>query len=654
MKKYFILIFLMVSVTLNATTYYVAASGGNNENSGTAGSPWATLAYAVTAVSSGDIIYMQAGTHTIPARIALPQGVSLTGTGDGSVITNTSLTSRINYGPNGSNGDAIINLVSSSVVNGSQSISNLKFDGANLTCSHAIYIMNRHNVKIHHCTFVKFNYCAVVWWAQGTGDGTPPATRLSGSEFYSNTVTDCAGYNSPDNSYYGALYCGGHVGMLIHDNTMIMNGHSSGNQGWPIKFWLWGGMMNGCKIYNNWLEKTDYSVWDFAIESTGEDGMEIYNNTIRGGVDLNKQNYSGTYTYSVWIHDNTIGPTGSVSGLYAAGITLEHNNSHVLIERNLIQNCSPAILFTPRTLDQTSVTIRYNVMKNIWASSYYNEGITMNPGGSGVDINGFYVYNNIIHGNNSVESGLKFVHAGGTAITSATNFEVINNIILNFKGYNGNPMNLTGAGVYSNLKITNNVFYNNSSNSPILSGTPTNYTYQDNLTSNPLFVSSGSDFHLQSGSPAINVGKNLGLTTDFDSNSVPINSIPDIGAYEYGSSPPEEEPILVTSITVSGTGGATTISIDNGTLQMLASVLPVDADDQTVTWSRTNGTGAAYISSGGLLTALTDGTVTVRATANDGSGVYDDQLITISNQIKYVSINGKQVILNGKTVIKNE
>lgn len=45
----------------------------------------------------------------------------------------------------------------------------------------------------------------------------------------------------------------------------------------------------------------------------------------------------------------------------------------------------------------------------------------------------------------------------------------------------------------------------------------------------PLLVSS-SDFHLQNGSPAINAGVDVGLTTDYEEN--PIVGIPDIGAYE--------------------------------------------------------------------------------------------------------------------------
>lgn len=92
------------------------------------------------------------------------------------------------------------------------------------------------------------------------------------------------------------------------------------------------------------------------------------------------------------------------------------------------------------------------------------------------------------------------------------------------------------------------------------------------------------------------------------------------------------EGTLVSSITVTGAGGAAAIVTNSGTLQMSASVLPGNASDSTVMWSVINGTGTATISSGGLLTASTNGTVTVRATANDGSGVYGEKQITISGQ----------------------
>ena len=62
--------------------------------------------------------------------------------------------------------------------------------------------------------------------------------------------------------------------------------------------------------------------------------------------------------------------------------------------------------------------------------------------------------------------------------------------------------------------------------------------------------------------------------------------------------------IPVTGITVTGASGATTITTDNGTLQLTATVTPTDATNKTVTWSVVNGTGQATINSTGLLTAV--------------------------------------------------
>jgi uncharacterized repeat protein (TIGR02059 family) len=90
--------------------------------------------------------------------------------------------------------------------------------------------------------------------------------------------------------------------------------------------------------------------------------------------------------------------------------------------------------------------------------------------------------------------------------------------------------------------------------------------------------------------------------------------------------------IPVTSITVTGDGGSTIISTDKGTLQLSAMVLPANATNKTVTWSLVNGTGEASISTTGLVTAKLNGTVTARATANDGSGFYGTLIITMTNQ----------------------
>lgn len=85
--------------------------------------------------------------------------------------------------------------------------------------------------------------------------------------------------------------------------------------------------------------------------------------------------------------------------------------------------------------------------------------------------------------------------------------------------------------------------------------------------------------------------------------------------------------ISVTDITVIGTGGAESIQV-GGTLQMLAEIFPENAANKNVTWSL-SGSGAE-ISADGLVTGTAAGSVTVRATAQDGSGVYGEKSITIN------------------------
>jgi hypothetical protein len=90
--------------------------------------------------------------------------------------------------------------------------------------------------------------------------------------------------------------------------------------------------------------------------------------------------------------------------------------------------------------------------------------------------------------------------------------------------------------------------------------------------------------------------------------------------------------IRVSSISLTPEGDTATIDRDNGTLQIHALILPVNATDTTLTWTVRNGTGKASISATGLLNAIANGTVTVVATAHDGSGVSDSLEVTISGQ----------------------
>ncbi|MCU6795138.1 Ig-like domain-containing protein [Paenibacillus sp. WQ 127069] len=84
----------------------------------------------------------------------------------------------------------------------------------------------------------------------------------------------------------------------------------------------------------------------------------------------------------------------------------------------------------------------------------------------------------------------------------------------------------------------------------------------------------------------------------------------------------------VTGITVDSDGSVTAMFI-NRTLTFNATVTPSEASNKDVTWSVINGTGTATITDAGVLTSTAGGTVTVVATAKDGSGVTGSKAITI-------------------------
>jgi len=86
------------------------------------------------------------------------------------------------------------------------------------------------------------------------------------------------------------------------------------------------------------------------------------------------------------------------------------------------------------------------------------------------------------------------------------------------------------------------------------------------------------------------------------------------------------------SIMVYTAGGESSITTKNGTLQMLAEVLPDTATLKTVHWTVSD-TRVATITADGLLYAVSDGTITVKAASLElGSNVSDQMVITVSGQ----------------------
>lgn len=123
--------------------------------------------------------------------------------------------------------------------------------------------------------------------------------------------------------------------------------------------------------------------------------------------------------------------------------------------------------------------------------------------------------------------------------------------------------------------------------------------------------------------------------------------------------------IMITSISVLGTTSilgttdtTTSISIQGLPMQLYANILPANADDQSITWSVINGIdikgkGKATISQSGAVGTLipvAGGIVRVKATANDGSGVYAQMDVTLSNQIPVTKVS--VITAHGDTAVR--
>jgi hypothetical protein len=103
------------------------------------------------------------------------------------------------------------------------------------------------------------------------------------------------------------------------------------------------------------------------------------------------------------------------------------------------------------------------------------------------------------------------------------------------------------------------------------------------------------------------------------------------------------------------------ITIDGGTLQMVSTVFPSSAN-QSVIWSIVPGTGIATISTTGLVTAISNGTVYAKATAVQDTTVADSLMITMSGQtampptvvtLDATDVNSSLATLNGTVNANN-
>jgi hypothetical protein len=158
--------------------------------------------------------------------------------------------------------------------------------------------------------------------------------------------------------------------------------------------------------------------------------------------------------------------------------------------------------------------------------------------GGGSGHTGNVVYNNTVYG---------FVYAALDIENNANLAEVKNNIF--WSTVSGSKSIAVNAGSYIQSSSNNNlgtgtISYNGSYFSSLDAFKRAYPNLEVNsISAVPLFVSSGSDFHLTSNSPCINKGVNLSLSVDFDGNYTTSGGAPDIGAFEYVGSTTVSNPV---------------------------------------------------------------------------------------------------------------
>jgi hypothetical protein len=652
MKNLIIILLVIISIPSLATNYYVKV-GGNDGAAGTSdATAWATISKVNSTAGAGDSVFFRKGDtwrEMLSVRVSGTSGsysyFGSYGTGNKPRILGSKTTTWTDQGgnvwksdvtftnPNSLNGyDGGVGVTWFENTDGSKSWGTRKANTGALT------------TEYDWCWTSDYMYV----YAASDPDSRYTAVEVPQRNF----IFDLNYMNYVHIQDLALLYCG--YAAVQFD---------AGDGGWQSKTGL---IIDGCEIgyvaiknseagYGTQAIYNDMIVRNCDIHNCGRRSLSLH---LYGSYTITNILIEDNYFHDGWHTTGVDMSVGQGSGIHLNGIVIRRNKfydppaSAAYAHHIFMQNYDYG--------DLSSTLQNVYVYSNLF---YYPTGAAINMEGT----QSAYIYNNTFYGHSNGGSD------GHIWVDNNNDVVVIKNNLF----YTEATANAGGIELFvrSGQSLTHfeadyNLYYRINTSLRISEKEGTGIYYMNTafpisgvgwethgIKGDPLFTGDPDDLTITTSSPAKSAGVDLDIALDY--NGFPFHTTtPSIGAFEFGSTSDE---VLVTSITVSGAGGASTITTDEGTLQLSASVLPEDATNKNVTWSISNGTGSATISSGGLVTAVTDGTVTARATANDGSGVYDDYELTISNQdvpapdpepIQYGIIrhNGKIVKHKGKII----
>lgn len=298
-----------------------------------------------------------------------------------------------------------------------------------------------------------------------------------------------------------------YLNLAVHDNA------STG-----IYMNSLGGEIGYCRSYSNGL-----------IESDRGD---------RGGIGILRGG-------NIRIHHNEVFGNGRSNDSADFEIGIVQARKPVFVDRNYIHDCIQGCVQIAEGGDNS--TIAYNIISGFGSSS----GKPSSPGvWSGIRIGGgasgaknIKVYNNIIHGGESLPTD---THAGlYFAWFDESGAKVANNIFFNNRG---KDISVRKKAIMERVKIMNNLFYKANAE-PLWNWRGVDIRSladwkrrsgmgQNSIVADPLFKNSSGqfvqaeDYILATGSPAIDRGVDVGMLEDYLGRPVPKGATPDIGAFE--------------------------------------------------------------------------------------------------------------------------
>lgn len=335
----------------------------------------------------------------------------------------------------------------------------------------------------------------------------------------------------------------------------------------------------------------------------GAGNVTVNNNTVRAGCEygndplsLPQENISIVHVHDFEVaYNHVYDGVGLEQG--GEGIDVKGNSYHGNIHHNHVYDLPDDVgiyvgVTTSGSLDHPELgayelNVYNNEVNTDTGIAVSAEGISVTEKGGNVqDVK---IFNNLVYGGNN--GGILVTRWNGKGITGTkSNIDIFNNVV-----YKNSQVSITGIGVQcyasgevSNVNIWNNIVSQNGQSQIDVHSCAANVVVENNLidgyigdsiyevdpsdpvacpnclASSPNFVDPDNatpDFHLQAGAGGIDAGKAVYVDLDFDGNYElldfdyadnprPVNSLFDLGAYEYQTQ----------SYTVNFTAGA------NGTL----------------------------------------------------------------------------------------